>query len=148
MSMVFIYHTYVSLLRRTQRALAAVILVLAIAGNHTCGQEKFLYQPRDSSFMPLHHYGIELQLGSLFSSPASLSILYRNEFSFYLRQSLVHSWQSYPENFRDRDLIRSLWAHELKQQNKYQFLWNVLGAVEAGGALYLAYRHLHRYGLR
>jgi hypothetical protein len=42
--------------------------------------------------------------------------------------------------------IETMWKSKLQDEKKYRTLWMVLGSVEMGGALYVAYRHIKKYG--
>lgn len=43
--------------------------------------------------------------------------------------------------------IETMWHNSLYQERKYELLWTVLGSMEMGGAAYIAYRHIKKYGL-
>jgi serine/threonine protein kinase len=48
---------------------------------------------------------------------------------------------------RPKLYIETIWQNSLQQERKYELLWTVLGSMEMGGAAYIAYRHIKRYGL-
>ncbi len=37
---------------------------------------------------------------------------------------------------------------QMEQEKRLRPLWMVLGTIEAGGAAYIAYEHLRKYGLK
>lgn len=48
----------------------------------------------------------------------------------------------------DKKDILSPLRLQLQSEEKYSILWSVLGAVEAGGAGYLAYKYIEKHGLK
>ena len=42
--------------------------------------------------------------------------------------------------------IDNMWQSELAYAKKNRTLWMILGSVEMGGAAYIAYRHIKKYG--
>jgi hypothetical protein len=65
----------------------------------------------------------------------------------YLRLSLAsplpHSWES-----QQKLTLASCWRNELSRQREYDTFRMILGSIEAGGAAYLAYKHIKKYGLK
>ena len=43
--------------------------------------------------------------------------------------------------------MQTFWQNPLWTDRRYETLWMVLGSMEAGGAAYIAYRHIKRHGL-
>ena len=69
-------------------------------------------------------------------------------FPGFLRLSLASllpslSWESH-QNLS----LASCWRNELLRQEKYKTLRTILGSIEIGGAAYLTYVHIEKYGLK
>ncbi len=43
--------------------------------------------------------------------------------------------------------IEAMWQSSLERQERYKLLWTILGSMEMGGAAYVAYQHIRKYGL-
>jgi hypothetical protein len=44
--------------------------------------------------------------------------------------------------------LATCWTNELRRQEEYRTFRMILGSIQAGGAAYLAYRYLKKYGLK
>jgi hypothetical protein len=44
--------------------------------------------------------------------------------------------------------LATCWTNELRRQEEYRTFRLILGSIQAGGAAYLAYRYLKKYGLK
>ncbi len=48
----------------------------------------------------------------------------------------------------EQDLsVQTMWLNALQNDRKFETLWMVLGSLEFGGAAYVAYRHIKKYGI-
>ena len=67
-----------------------------------------------------------------------------NEFYSPSLLSLQYRLAKQGQNFD----LSSIWKREIAGQEDYKTLQTVLGSIQAGGAAYLLYRHLKKYGFK
>jgi len=122
--------------------LAAVCLMLFTAD----AQEHFIVQgavlhPKS----PLASDTIPLRSRPFFMLPLSFGL------TPHYRPEIIHTIPVLHEPFfltltKEID-ISSPWKLELAEQNEFRTLGLILGSIEAGGAAYIAYRHIKKYGI-
>ncbi|MCX6142379.1 MAG: hypothetical protein NTZ35_04090 [Ignavibacteriales bacterium] len=66
----------------------------------------------------------------------------------FLRLSLASplpplSWESH-----QKLSLASCWRNELLRQEEYETFRMIIGSIQMGGAAYLAYKHIKKYGLK
>ena len=66
----------------------------------------------------------------------------------FLRLSLAQPMQSYSWDSQQRLSLASCWREDVLRQQEYDSFKMILGTLETGGAAYLAYKHLRKYGLK
>lgn len=65
-----------------------------------------------------------------------------------LHQALTILPTSLSGQFQQQIDLVSPWKQELTKQNELHTLKTILGAVQAGGTVYLLYEHVRKYGLK
>ena len=66
----------------------------------------------------------------------------------FLRLSLASPLPSLTAEPHQKLSLTSCWRDDLAKQQEYQTFRMILGSIEAGGAAYLAYKHIKKYGLK
>lgn len=66
----------------------------------------------------------------------------------FLRLSLASPLPILSGDSRQKFSLASCWREDLARQQEYQTFRMILGSIEAGGAAYLAYKHISKYGLK
>jgi hypothetical protein len=66
----------------------------------------------------------------------------------FLRLSLTLPPPSLTWDSHQKLSLASCWRDDLAKQQEYQTFRMILGSIEAGGAAYLAYKHIKKYGLK
>ena len=103
---------------------------------------------RDSSVARMSTFDARSFYSSrMFSLPPSLNV---SPISFpgFLRQSLASPLSSVSWKLQEKLGIESAWKNELLEQEKTKTLRTILGSISMGGAAYLAYKHIKKYGLK
>ena len=108
-------------------------------------QELTPVQPKDTSLFLVQLYSPEL----IFAEPFHLSSLSNSTTqnapkSFYLPAEL--SLQPFSWTVEPKIDLASPWKLQFAEENKYRTLSMILGSVSTGGAVYIAYRHVKKYG--
>jgi len=90
--------------------------------------------------------------GSLYPYPAlSLPLSSKTSpegFPVFLHLSLASLLPSLSWESRQNLSLASCWRNELLRQEKHKTLRTILGSIEMGGAAYLTYVHIKKYGLK
>ena len=124
-----------------------VLIGLIALTSATFGQDSAL-RPADTSTPMLRSLGLELSLNrSTILHSADLSIE-PAEYPFLLRRSLEAPLPSLELEMSRNLELQTIWKNELAKQNEYKTLRTILGSVQIGGAAYLTYLRLKRYGLK
>jgi hypothetical protein len=152
--------TRVSALR--MKTIFVLILSCAFALN-VRGQEQKHYPLQDSSSSKTQTFDARLLdlypsvslpisiktspegLGGFLSQPSSTTG--PGYVSGFLRLSLATPMPS-PWDSQQKLSLATCWRQDLGRQQEYQTFRMILGSLEAGGAAYLAYKHIKKYGLK
>jgi len=125
------------------------ILILGFAYILTVnGQEQKNAQPQDSSKNKSHYYSRELILTQPPLLPAHSYGDTQQNFSSFLHQSHTVPMPPFSWTYTTKIDLESAWKQELAKQDEYRTLRTILGSVNMGGAAYLTYLHLKKYGLK
>jgi hypothetical protein len=65
----------------------------------------------------------------------------------FLRLSLATPMPS-PWDSQQKLSLATCWTNDLRRQQEYHTFRMILGSIQAGGAAYLAYRYIKRYGFK
>ena len=66
----------------------------------------------------------------------------------YMHQSLTNLPSSLSMQFQQQIDVVSPWKQEIAKQNELRTLRTILGAVQAGGTVYLLYENIKKYGVK
>ncbi len=70
----------------------------------------------------------------------------------YFKSIIFQSTGATPYFFMPREMddidLAAPWKLQLARENQHRTLYTILGAVQAGGVAYLAYRHIRKHGLK
>jgi hypothetical protein len=136
------------MIRSRQRLSLLLLLAIVIVACGASGQGKGDGRNDDSSYVPLRYSGPGLSIRRPIYPPLPTPAMGGLDFTSFLRRSLTQASPLSREAFQNGYTVESMWKDELRRQNEYQTLWNIVGAVEAGAVGYLGYRHLARHGLK
>jgi hypothetical protein len=145
-----------------ERPLFAVILSFACAF-HVLAQEQRQNPPPDSTTKKVQSSNVlSLYPSPVFTPPLSLTTGFEEFDGFlsrpppmmgseyglgFLRLSLASPIPSLWDSQQKLSLA-ACWTDDLRRQQEYHTVQMILGAVQAGGTAYLAYRYLKKYGFR
>ena len=102
-------------------------------------------QPKDTSLYLVQLYTPEFVLEqTLNTSPFSFGA--PEQFPKYFYQSSASSPAPLLWEFQNEIDIAAPWKLQLAKENENRTLYMILSSINAGGALYLAYRHVKKYG--
>ncbi|MFA6540773.1 MAG: hypothetical protein WCT99_04160 [Bacteroidota bacterium] len=126
-----------------------IILILLSLAVPLPAQEQTSMQPKDTSLKLLRTEAIPLSLEQpIVILPLSFALSSAGEGTV---QPLYYIFGESPEQFswnREGKVdIASPWKIYLEEQKKNSTWRSVLGSVQLGGAAYIAYRHIKKYGL-
>ena len=107
---------------------------------HVPSQDSSAVRRQTSEAIPFSH-------PRLFELPPPLNVD-SQWFPGFLRQSLASPLPSLLWESRQDFGIASAWKNEVLKQEEYKTLKTILGSIQAGGAAYLAYRYVKKYGLK
>jgi hypothetical protein len=65
----------------------------------------------------------------------------------FLRLSLASPMPS-PGDYQQKLSLATCWTNDLRRQQEYHTFRMILGSIQAGGAAYLAYRYIKKYGFK
>ena len=147
---------------RLEKPLVAIILSFACT-LYVLAQEQRQNSPPDSTAKKTQAYdalllypspaltpplsfktGLEGFDGFLSQSPSMMGSEYGLGF---LRLSLASPISS-PWDSQQKLSLATCWTDELRRQQEYHTFRMILGSIQAGGAAYLAYRYLKKYGFK
>ena len=127
--------------------IAGLVLYIMLISSANAQENKDVQHP-DTTTNLLRLYGLELSLSKpeiLVPSSQDFSEKY---FPIYFRQSISTAFQIEPLPLRENLNIQSMWQGELAKQNEYRTLKVILGSIQVGGAAYLTYLYLKKYGFK
>ena len=123
-----------------------IIITLFVYSSFSFAQELALPQLKDTSLFLVQLYAPEIIFDQTIQF-APLSFEFNQPLSNYYFQSSGTSQAPLCWNLQDNNIdIAQPWKLQLAHDNENK-TWNmVFGSVGTGGALYIAYRHVKKYG--
>jgi hypothetical protein len=147
---------------RLEKPLLAIILSFTCAF-HVFAQEQRQNSPPDSTAKKTHAYDA-LSLYPLPSLTPPLSYKTGLEgFDGFLSQSSPATGSEYglgflrlslsspippPWDSQQKLSLATCWTNDLRRQQEYHTFRMILGSIQMGGAAYLAYRYIKKYGFK
>jgi hypothetical protein len=116
------------------------------SSNKTQTFDARLIYPYPASPVPLSFKAGSEGLGGFLSQPSSTSG--PGYVPGFLRLSLAPPSPSLTWGSAQKLSLASCWRDDLAKQQEYQTFRMILGSIEMGGAAYLAYKHIKKYGLK
>ena len=95
---------------------------------------------------PFHLMVTSLEIEPLRLQP--LSSVNPQDLPAYFRLSLAAPLPSSPWEWSQRMNFSGYWRDDLARARRYQTYYMILNSIEAGGAAYLIYRHISKYGFK
>ena len=146
----------------SEKPLLAIIL-LFVCTLHVTSQEQRENAPQDSTAKKTQAFdALSLYPSPTLAPPLSLktgldgfdgfpslpSMTMGSEYGVgFLRLSLASPMPA-PWGSQQKFSLATCWTNEWRRQQEYRTFRMILGSIQAGGALYLAYRHMKKYGFK